>query len=241
MKARSALLILLAGALACIDSPSAPTRTRRPTAESRPADARFDDRFWQELIFNEHDAPGAGDFVRVLSDPSPNVYIRLGNPTGTRQVVSGDRQDHIRRAVPALAEQITGQPYHGRIEAGIEERGDREGWITVRFVTRAEHPDIGARCGLATPGSDPGSIWIAYDDDRCFQNGYFGRLLAHELGHAFGLWHVADSKAMMSSEAGSDTEWFTERERYHAQLAYEVGRGAGYCGWPFSPGCHGGT
>ena len=45
----------------------------------------------------------------------------------------------------------------------------------------------------------------------------------------------------MMSETGNDIEWFTERERYHAQLAYEVGRGAAYCGWPFDPGCAGGT
>ena len=123
---------------------------------------------------------------------------------------------------------------------GIDERGDREGWITVRFVTRAEHPGIGASCGLATPGSDPGSIWIARDNGECFRNGYFRRLFAHEVGHAFGLWHVADPGAMMS-EADNDTEWFTARERYHAQLAYEVGRRAAYCGWPFGPACAGGT
>ena len=241
MRARGALLALLSGGpLACIDSPAAPTDTQGSATASRPADPRFDDGFWQELIFNEHDAPGEGDFVRVLSNPSPNVYVRLGDATGTRRVVSDEQLDHIRRVVPPLAEQITGQPYHGRIETGIEERGDREGWITVRFATAAENPDIDTRCGLATPGSEPGSIWIARENDRCFENGYFGRLFAHELGHAFGLWHVTDRGAVMS-EAGNDTEWFTDRERYHAQLAYEVGRGAAYCGWPFSAACAGGA
>ena len=241
MKARWALLVLLAGTpLACIDSPAAPTPATEPAPASRPADPRFDDRFWRELIFNEHDAPGDGDFVRVLSNPSPNVYVRLGDATGTRRVVSDDQFDHIRRVLPPLAEQVTGQPYHGRIVAEIEERGDREGWITVRFVTLEENPDIGSSCGLATPGSNPGSIWIARDNGLCFRNGYFRRLFAHELGHAFGLWHVGVREAMMS-EAGNDTEWFTERERYHAQLAYEAGRGAAYCGWPFGPACDGGT
>lgn len=236
-----ALLALLAGGpLACLESPAGPTAEPPQTPASRPADPRFDDRFWQELIFNEHDAPGQGDFVRVLSNPSPSVYVRLGDAGGTRRVVADARLDHIREVLPLLAEQITGRPYDGRIESGIEERGDREGWITVRFVTQEEHPAIGASCGLAAPGSDPGNIWIARDNDECFRNGYFRRLFAHELGHAFGLWHVEDRAAMMS-EAGHDTEWFTERERYHAQLAYEVGRGAAYCGWPFGTGCAGGT
>ena len=30
---------------------------------------------------------------------------------------------------------------------------------------------------------------------------------------------------------------FTEQEKYHARLAYEVGRGATYCGWPFQARC----
>lgn len=177
MNGRYALLALLAGGpLACIESPAAPTAGQPQTPASRPADPRFDDRFWRELIFNEHDAPGQGDFVRVLSNPSPSVYVRLGNAGGTRRVVADDRLDHIREVVPPLAEQITGRPYAGRIESGIEERGDREGWITA-----------------------------------------------------------------MMSETGNDTEWFTQRERYHAQLAYEVGRGAAYCGWPFGSVCAGGT
>ena len=237
MTARGAFLVLLAGsALACIDLPTTPTPQ---VAAHRPADPQFDDRFWRELIFNEYDAPGQGGFVRTLSNASPGVYVRLGDATGTKRVVSDVQRDHIRRVVPPLAEQITGRNYHGRIEAGLEERGEREGWITIRFVTETENPDISQRCGLATPGSDPGSIWIARDNHRCFENGYFGRLLAHELGHAFGLWHVADHGTVMA--AAGDVEWFTERERYHAQLAYEVGRGAPYCGWPFSPACAGGT
>ena len=126
MKAPSALLALLAaGPLACIESPAAPTE--EPARTSRPTAPRFDDRFWRELIFNEHDAPGQGDFVRVLSNPSPSVYVRLGNAGGTRRVVADDRLDHIREVLPLLAEQITGRPYDGRIESGIEERGDRDG------------------------------------------------------------------------------------------------------------------
>ena len=29
----------------------------------------------------------------------------------------------------------------------------------------------------------------------------------------------------------------TDRESYHARLAYQVGRGAQYCGWPFNAAC----
>ena len=77
--------------------------------------------------------------MRVLSTPNPNVYVRLGDAGGARRVVADDRLDHIREVLPLLAEQITGRPYDGRIESGTDERGDREGWITVRFVTPEEY------------------------------------------------------------------------------------------------------
>ena len=151
----------------------------------------------------------------------------------TSSTISGASCRHWPSRLPAS--RITAASWRKSRSAAIG-----EGWITVRFVTLEENPDIGSSCGLATPGSNPGSIWIARDNGLCFRNGYFRRLFAHELGHAFGLWHVGVREAMMS-EAGNDTEWFTERERYHAQLAYEAGRGAAYCGWPFGPACDGGT
>ena len=95
----------------------------------------------------------------TLDTTSPNVYIRMGDPTG-RSVVFFKQRDHITRAVPGLAQQLTGSPYRGRIESGIEDR-TRTGWITVRFVTEEEEPELSdGACGRATVGGDPGSIWI---------------------------------------------------------------------------------
>ena len=52
----------------------------------RPVDSRFNDQFWQQFVFNQHDDPNPNRdarFSRVLDqNPSPNVYIRMGDPTG---------------------------------------------------------------------------------------------------------------------------------------------------------------
>ena len=44
-----------------------------------------------------------------------------------------------------------------------------------------------------------------------------------------------------SLESWASVNWGTRRspraEQYHAQLAYEVGRGHEYCGWPFQRSC----
>ena len=129
-----------------------------PPIDVRPVHSRFIDRFWQQFVFDQYDDPGRWWGSYVLENSSPNVYIRMGDPTG-RRVVSHQQRDHITRAVPRLARQLTGQPYRGRVESGIWDR-TRQGWITVRFVTQEEEPDISAgACGSAWVGADPGEIW----------------------------------------------------------------------------------
>ena len=57
-----------------------------------------------------------------------------------------------------------------------------------------------------------------------------------------GFWHVAETagmpKPLMTPGSHfSDPATFNAAEQYHAQLAYEVGRGQGYCGWPYQESC----
>ena len=210
-----------------------------PPIDVRPVHSRFTDRFWQQFIFDQHDDPGRWWGSSVLENSSPNVYIRMGDPTG-RRVVSHQQRDHIQRAVPRLARQLTGQPYRGRIESGIGDR-TRRGWITVRFVTQEEEPDISeGACGRARVGGDPGNIWIirrARGNRLCVDPYYFPELFAHEFGHAMGFFHVEDRTAIMATGVWNGQSTFSPREQYHARLAYEVGRGHEYCGWPFQRSC----
>ena len=199
-------------------------------------DPRFDDHFWRQFVFNHLEDPyPLGNRSWVLEAPL-NVYIRLGDPAGLL-VVSEDQRDHIVRAVPQLAQQLTGSRYRGRIESGLEDR-NRTGWITVRFVTDQEEP--GLACGKASVGGNPGNIWITRrertPDGAVCLGYYFPRIFAHEFGHAMGFRHVADHGAVMISR-DIQRATFARTEQYHARLAYKVGRGATYCGWPFQRSC----
>ena len=57
------------------------------------------------------------------------------------------------------------------------------------------------------------------------------------LGMRWGSLHVADPTAIMASEVSTGRDTFNASEQYHARLAYEVGRGNAYCGWPFQASC----
>jgi hypothetical protein len=285
------IAIGLAGALAACEVPTGPT----PVVSERPpplvpsetetlttwdrehvVHPLFEDRFWQELIFGQHDAPG------TLHDPwadtspfvtaSPNIYInsaQLVCPPGHGGCHATDERvprpwiDVIYAEVPRLASQITGQPYSGRITEGMAERPERIGWIIIEFAFR---PDPYA-CGSATVGGETGWIemlyWrpdldpdnpeVEYDWETCSfwhsdDEGLtsFPALLAHEFGHAMGLWHVADQQAVMyPGTAGhrfiSEAASFSMREKYHAQLLYDVGADKRYCGWPFNRDCEQGV
>ena len=216
-----ALIVLLASCADVTTGPTAPTPTPTPPVQATPEPApSFDGVFWGQLIYNAYDDPGdlAGRVSWVMPTTSPNVYIRTTN-------VDSSALAHMRREIPRIVESVTGTPYAGRVRVGPDEF-ESTGWITIRVVTVAEAPSfVRGYCGYAYIGADPGSVWLSPSESGCAAT-FPARMLAHELGHALGLYHVPDDDAVMKQYAW--TVAFSPDEQHHASLAYTRGRGAPY-------------
>lgn len=211
-----------------------------PIYETPTTDHRFDRPFWGQMAFNAHECPTPascpswsenGDpipllenrVLYVLSTTSPNFHIRASG-------FSQSELRTIRNVIPDAVSALTGELFFGQITEGAD--GDlRDGWILIEH--QEEEGDSEA-CGRARIGAPDGHIRL--DMTRTSVSGNRGcwleGLLRHEIGHALGFFHVPRTSDMMHRE--STARSFSARETYHAQLAYEAGRGTPYSRGPMT-------
>lgn len=183
--------------------------------------------FYRQLARNAFDAPnGPRQRISRWTQP-PNFFIKTTDQDGL--AVEQARIDKVIASIRNIVPQATAGRFEaGTIETSPDDRPPQPGWIRVLFRS---DPDF-TSCGTATVGANPGLVNLSVN---CSgdpiggppDQGPSAFVVAHEVGHAMGFWHVAEG---LMGRFGSGVQPgasppqmrydMTDIEKHHAAIIY---------------------
>ena len=206
----------------------------------------FERELWDAIAFNAFECPGRlscrrsqstlraveDRVLQVLPRTSPNFHIRTHNDDGEERMPR-HTAERLRGMIPGAAGNLTGKRYIGTITIGPEDT-DQDHWIVIEFVRDEDdrRPWNENKCGVANIGTVRGRVQLKSTRTNAAAC-QLDPVFRHEIGHAMGFYHVPGDQDLMGAVLTPNSPAdFTDRERYHAQLAYRLGRGHPYASDP---------
>lgn len=152
---------------------------------------------------------------------APQVYLRTVDDTG--RAVDASILDQTAAAMINAASLLAGGAFGlAGIERGTETR-NADGWINVSWAA------MSGLCGLTNltrfglnQEITASTITLNPAVTACTCGG----VARHELGHAMGYQHTDSTADLMSSEYRGCTAALSEREQFHARVAYSMPLGS---------------
>ena len=179
--------------------------------------APFSLEFYRAFVRDTHDEPAGMEPIRRWTT-NPRFYVRSADQNG--RAIEPEVMTVVLSTIPEAVRQFTGGRLSvAQLESGPETRAPAIGWITVNIIRDMSLP----YCGEAYIARDPGEITLVNDRCNCGSIKISGGLVAHEVGHALGFFHVAGDRNVMfdTHPSGCPVGNLSEAERFHAAIAYQ--------------------